>query len=138
MSAPLNLAIGIGCRRDCSAAAIAGLVEAAVAKVPGGARAEKALFTIAHKRSQACMAEAAVLLGAKLHFLPADALEAAMPHVQTLSKRAKSLFGVGSVAEAAALAGAGPGARLIVLRMAANGATCAIATSCLPGGQPSP
>ena len=138
MSAPLILAIGIGCRLNCSAAAIAGLVEAALAKVPGGALAEKALFTIAHKRGQACMAEAAERLGAQLHFLPADALQAAMPMVQTRSQRAKALFGVASVAEAAALAGAGPQARLIVVRIAAHGATCAIATPLLPGGLLSP
>lgn len=132
MSAPLNLAIGIGCRLNCSAAAIAGLVEAAVAKVPGGAWAEKTLFTIAHKRGQACLAEAALMLGAKLHFLPVDALQAVMPRVQTRSERAKSLFGVASVAEAAALAGAGPQARLTVLRMAAHGVTCAIATPSTP------
>ena len=138
MSAPFVLAIGIGCRLNCSAAAIARLAEAAVAKVPGGAAAEKALFTIAQKRGQACLDEAALLLGAKLHFLPAEALQAVMPLVQTRSERAKSLFGVASVAEAAALAGAGPQARLIVLRIAAHGATCAIATPFPPGGQPSP
>jgi cobalt-precorrin 5A hydrolase len=36
-------------------------------------------------------------------------------------------FGTGSVAEAAALAGAGPRARLIAPRACENGATCAIA-----------
>jgi len=40
-----------------------------------------------------------------------------------------SRFGAPNVAEAAALAGAGAGGRLLGPRLAANGATCAIALS---------
>jgi cobalt-precorrin 5A hydrolase len=49
--------------------------------------------------------------------------------VQTYSPHSRCRFDVPSVAEAAALAGAGPGAVLIVPRIAQDGATCAIAGS---------
>ena len=47
----------------------------------------------------------------------------------TQSKRVQARFGTGSVAEAAALAGAGKGARLVVLRVTSGDgmATCAVA-----------
>ena len=63
----------------------------------------------------------------ELRYLSAGSLQAAMPRVQTFSSRAQALLGVASVAEAAALAGAGAGAQLSVARLAADGATCAIA-----------
>ncbi len=49
----------------------------------------------------------------------------------TRSSRVEALFGTGSVAEAAALAGAGPGAALLVRRMTSPDgmATCAMAIS---------
>ncbi len=75
------------------------------------------------------MIEAARHLGLDLVFLDRDALREQAPFVQTRSIRAESRFGVPSVAEAAALAGAGPGAALIVPRIASQGVTCAIAQS---------
>ena len=119
------LAIGIGCRRDCPGEAIAALVRQALAGLPDAS--PRALFTISDKQGQAGPLEAARILGLPLAYLDRDALAAAMPRVQTHSSRAKILFGVGSVAEAAALAGAGPGARLLAPRIAGGGATCAVA-----------
>lgn len=127
MSAGPDLAIGIGCRLNCPAQAIAALVAVALARVPGGEMAQKTLFTLEHKRGQACIAEAARLLEMELRYLSVGSLQAAMPRVQTFSSRAQALLGVASVAEAAALAGAGLRAQLIVARLAADGATCAIA-----------
>ncbi|HTI02212.1 MAG TPA: cobalamin biosynthesis protein, partial [Acidisoma sp.] len=45
----------------------------------------------------------------------------------TRSARAQREVGLASVAEAAALAGAGPGGRLVLARIAADGVTCALA-----------
>jgi cobalt-precorrin 5A hydrolase len=47
--------------------------------------------------------------------------------VPTRSHRIEALRQVGSVAEAAALAAAGPGAMLLLRRIASAGATCALA-----------
>ena len=124
MSLPM-LAIGIGCRAGCPAETIAELVERALsATAESGAQA---LFTSVDKQSERGIAGAAVKLALPLVYLPRAALEAAAPGAQTRSERVVALFGVPSVAETAALAGAGPGATLIVPRMAAGGATCAIA-----------
>lgn len=121
----VRLAIGVGCRRGCPAEAVAALVTQARAEVarPGGAR----LFTIADKHDEPGLVEAARRLGLELVFLPREALAAAMADVVTPSAVAEARFGVASVSEAAALAGAGRGARLVLARVAAAGATCAIA-----------
>ena len=119
-----HLAIGVGCRKGCAAAAIAALVrDACEGEVPDRTRA--ALFTLADKAGEAGLHAAAASLD--LVFLPREALDAAMPDVVTRSAAALARFGVASVAEAAALAGAGPGARLVVVRMARAGATVALA-----------
>lgn len=119
------LAIGVGCRRGCPAEAIAALVTRARAGLaPSG---DARLFSITDKRDEPGLLDAARLLGLDLDFLPREALAAAMTGVVTPSAAAQARFGVASVAEAAALAGAGRGARLVLARVAAAGATCAIA-----------
>jgi len=85
------------------------------------------LCTIEDKRGEPGIAEAARALGIPLLFFARDALAAAMPGATRSSPRVAALFGVGSVAEAAALAGAGAGARLVVPRQSKDGVTCAIA-----------
>jgi cobalt-precorrin 5A hydrolase len=61
--------------------------------------------------------------------MPEAALKAAEPRALTRSERVVALTGLGSVAEAAALAGAGPVSRLVQPRIASANATCAIAVS---------
>jgi len=62
--------------------------------------------------------------------LPIDVnLEAAEPRVLTRSERVVALTGLGSVAETAALAGAGPQSILKRARIASANATCAIAVN---------
>jgi cobalt-precorrin 5A hydrolase len=124
MSLPL-LAVGVGCRSGCPGETIATLVRRALGGLGEGGAA--ALFTSVDKQGEAGIAEAALLLALPLVYLPRKALEAAAPRAQTRSERVVSLFGVPSVAETAALAGAGAGSALVVPRMAADGATCAIA-----------
>ncbi len=119
------LAIGLGCRRGCPAAAVVDLVERARAAAPAGPVA--GLFTIADKAAEPGLRDAARHLGLELVFLPRDALRAVTALVETPSAAAEARFGVASVAEAAALAGAGSDARLVVRRIAAGGATCAVA-----------
>ncbi len=85
------------------------------------------LFTLVDKRSEPGLAKAAKRLDLTLTFLSRETLRAQAEHVKTAAPHAESAFGVPSVAEAAALAGAGPGAVLIVGRIAEGGATCAVA-----------
>lgn len=130
------LAVGIGCRAGCPAEAIAALVRRALDVVGGLEPA--ALFTSVDKQSEAGIAAAAVALALPLVYLPRTALAAAAPAAVTRSERVVSLFGVPSIAETAALAGAGPGAALLLPRMAADGATCAIARPAPRAGESRP
>jgi cobalt-precorrin 5A hydrolase len=85
------------------------------------------IFTIEDKRDELGLAEAAKHMGLTLTFLSRETLRAQTARVQTAAPHAEAEFGVPSVAEAAALAGAGPDSVLIVPRIAADGATCAVA-----------
>ena len=76
------------------------------------------------------MLAAAQNLALELRVVDAQRLVTAAPHCLTHSPRVLSLTGLPSLAEAAALAAAGPGARLLGPRLAAAGeATCALAES---------
>jgi cobalt-precorrin 5A hydrolase len=119
------VAIGLGCRKNCSATAIEALVQQALEGISDAL--PRGLFTIVDKNSEIGLAEAAGRLGLKLTYLPRDALKAREAETQTRSALSETLFGVASVAEAAALAGAGPASVLIVRRIGRGGATCAIA-----------
>ena len=127
---PRKIAIGLGCRKGVSGAVITSLVREALARIeqPGAA----ALFTVDAKRAEAGLAQAAQALAMPLHFLTQEALEAVADLAQTRSPRVEALFGVPSVAETAALAGAGPGSVLILPRIACDNVTCAIARAPQP------
>ena len=131
------VAIGVGCRRGCEAQVIEALVRQALERVPSSVvpvvaplnGASIKLFTIADKCDEVGLLEAAHRLGLALVLLPRAALRDQTPFVQTCSPHSRRRFDVPSVAEAAALAGAGSGAVLIVPRIALDSATCAIAGS---------
>jgi cobalt-precorrin 5A hydrolase len=123
------VAAGVGCRRDCSAAAIARLVREA------GRRAGRMPTVLAapdFKRDEAGVRDAAARLGLTLVLIPDAALRAAQSRCVTGSTAALRATGLASVAEAAALAAAGPGAALLLARIAAEGATCALAGAARP------
>ena len=120
------VAIGLGCKRGCSAQAIVALVERAIAAA-SCADAPAALFTHEAKKSEAGLASAAKALGLPLIFLDTQVLRQASLRGATNSPRVMAMFGLPSIAEAAALAGAGPSSVLLVARMSDGGASCAIA-----------
>jgi len=120
------IAIGVGCRKSCASEAIVAIVRRALAdcrEVEGVRR----LFSLADKRGEPGLSAAAEALGLELVFLSREALAAAAPRLLTRSAAAQRRFALDSVAEAAALAGGGPNAKLLAPRLAADGATCAIA-----------
>ncbi len=125
MTAPF-LAIGVGCRRGVGGEAIAALVTRALAAAarPGD---PAVLFTLSDKVGEIGIGEAAARLGLPLVHLPKEALAAVADRVTLRSERVVELFGVPAIAEAAALAGAGPQSRLIVERIAEAGVTVAVA-----------
>ena len=120
------IAVGVGCRSGCPAEDIVALVEEALALLPDGGR-PSGLFSIAAKQGEAGLAEAAQRLALPLTFLDAAVLRRVAGVAKSRSRRVEALFGLPSVAETAALAGAGQGAVLLVARLSAPRATCAIA-----------
>jgi len=126
---PLTLiALGVGCRAGVPGEAIAALARRALAEA-GDPTGELRMFTLAAKAGEPGLIEAAGLLRTRLIPLPLTALAAQADRILTPSAPAQTRFGAPNVAEAAALAGAGEGGRLLGPRLAADGATCAIALS---------
>ena len=122
------IAIGIGCRRGASQAAITTMIERARALALAQRLGESVrLFSIEAKSGEAGLVGAAQAMGLPLEFLPAGALRAVEDKIATPSPQAKAALGVASVSEAAALAGAGRDARLVVKRMIGDGVACAVA-----------
>jgi cobalt-precorrin 5A hydrolase len=122
------VAIGVGCRAGVEARAIVALARRALAET-GAPEGERRMFTLADKADEPGLIEAARLIGAVLTPLPLEALKAQASRILTSSAAAQSRFGAPNIAEAAALAGAGEGSRLLAPRLAADGATCAVALS---------
>ncbi len=120
------IAIGIGCRRGAARDAIVALVRQA-RRAAGLEQGAAGLFSLDRKAGEAGLIAAADLLGLPLRFLPAPDLAALDALIVTRSARSEDETGIASVAEAAALAGAGPASRLVLSRIAADGVTCAIA-----------
>ena len=121
-----HVAMGLGCRRNTPAAAIEALARAALARLPSPPRTVT-LWSSERKADEAGLAEAALALGWRLEFLPDAELAAVGERLVTRSAKVREVTGLDSVAEAAALAGAGPHARIVVARMTADGVACAIA-----------
>ncbi len=98
---------------------------------PAFAGASAVLATIAEKDRPALHA-AAGALGLTVVILPKAALRGTEDRITVTSEVARACLGIPSVAEAAALAAAGAGSRLLVTRIASRDATCAIACGAEP------
>jgi cobalt-precorrin 5A hydrolase len=120
------IAIGLGCRKGCASDAIVAIVRSALAAARCN-EAQASLFTIVDKRDDAGLTAAARELRMPLVFLETAMLREASGRAATRSERVMLLFGLPSIAETAALAGAGPTSILLMPRMSKAGASCAIA-----------
>jgi cobalt-precorrin 5A hydrolase len=120
---------GVGCKRGAPAPDIEAAIRAALARAGIDAHALDCIATIAAKKSEAGIAAAATKFGVAVVLVPDAELQAAGDRTATRSERVLALTGVPSVAEAAALAAAGPAARLISPRLVIGAATCALAAS---------
>ena len=122
-----RLVAGIGFRRGTGADEIAALITRALGQIGVGRADLTAIATVADRAVEPAIAGAAAQFGLSPRPVDADALGARDAELVTRSGRVERLRGVGSVAEAAALAAAGPGSRLALPRIASGGATCALA-----------
>lgn len=115
---------GIGCRRGVPTADVVSAVRLAASRIDSGV---DALATTQDKIAEEGVVAAAAMLGLPLVCADEAALHDVAPDAVTRSERVLALKGLPSIAETAALAAAGPGARIIVPRVVAGAATCAIA-----------
>lgn len=121
------LVAGIGFRHGTEADEIAALIVRALGLIGADGADLAAIATPADRAAEPAIRGAAARFGLPPSSVPAAALEACDGQVVTRSARIERLRGVGSVAEAAALAAAGPESRLALPRIASGGATCALA-----------
>jgi cobalt-precorrin 5A hydrolase len=117
---------GLGFRTTCTADELVALIE----RVGEAAGAKIAALAVPDfKVGASALAEAASRLALEIRPAPQDALIAVQPLCLSRSTAALAAVGVASVAEACALAAAGPGGRLLAPRTASAAATCALAAS---------
>ena len=123
---PPSLVAGVGASSDAAADAAAALLDTALAGLARESLAEVA--TIDRRAGDPVVTS----LGLPVRAFTAEALAAV--EVPTPSEVVRAAVGTASVAEAAALLGAGPGAELVVAKQSAKEATVAIARRRGPRG----
>ncbi|MBP1182578.1 cobalamin biosynthesis protein [Methylobacterium sp. PvR107] len=131
-----RLVAGIGFRRHTGPDEIAALITRALDQAGFDGTALAAVATAADRAGEPAIAAAAAGFGLSPCPVEPAALEASDARVVTRSARIENLRGIGSLAEAAALAVAGPESRLVLPRIASGGATCALALQ--PDTDPAP
>jgi cobalt-precorrin 5A hydrolase len=114
---------GIGCRSGVSAEQ----VESALAAALGPGQSLSRIATPTAKGREPGIIAAAAARGVPLVLISQSDLEAADAATLTHSDHSMAAMNIHSVAEAAALAGAGPQSRLLGPRVAVGPVTCALA-----------
>jgi cobalt-precorrin 5A hydrolase len=117
---------GVGCRRGASANEVQAAITQALARRNLAPAALGLIATAEAKADEAGISEAAAALGVQVALIASEQLAAASANVATKSERVQELIGVPSVAEAAALAAGGTGARLLAPRIVVGPVTCAL------------
>jgi cobalt-precorrin 5A hydrolase/precorrin-3B C17-methyltransferase len=124
---PAKLAVGVGCERGAEAAEIEALVRDTLAGAGLALEAVVALVTVDLKADEAGLQAAARALGLPVRIFDPVRLEAETPRLANPSEVVFREIGCHGVAEAAALAAAGEGGRLVVPKHKSRRATCAVA-----------
>jgi cobalt-precorrin 5A hydrolase len=122
----IMIAIGIGCRRGIAKETFVEMIKHVLLSIEGSDEAVE-LFTIEDKHDEAGLLAAAADLHLPIRFLSRADLQSMEANIVTPSPKAETALGVASVSEAAALAGAGHGAVLVMPRIAGQGITYAVA-----------
>lgn len=130
--APMQLALGVGCARNCSFEELSELVEATLAEAGLTPAAIHSVNTITLKGDEPAIIALAQSLDVPLRLFEAEALEAETPRLANPSDVVFAEVGTHGVAEAAALAQAGTDAVLSYPKRKTANATCAIAMAPAP------
>ncbi|HMG40764.1 MAG TPA: precorrin-3B C(17)-methyltransferase [Acidimicrobiales bacterium] len=129
---PESLVVGVGSSSGAEAGGIAELLAGALAEAGLSRAAVGLVASVDLKRGEPGIVALAAELGVELRTFPADVL--AGQDVPTPSDVVAQAVGTPSVAEAAALVAAGPGAQLVVPKRRSSEATVAIARRRRPEG----
>ena len=124
-----SLVLGLGCERGTPAAELIDLAISAVSRLGAGASDIASVATLDVRADEPAMHAVARHFSVPLVTFPAARLEAETPRLANPSDIVFAHTGCHGVAEAAALARAGEGGRLIVEKMKTTHATVAIAES---------
>lgn len=130
--APRVLALGVGCERGTPAEDVIALAEAVLERHDLASAAVAGVFSLDLKADEPAVHALATHFGVPARFFPAGALDAETPRLANPSEAVRREVGVAGVAEAAALAAAGPGGRLVVEKVKGTRATLAVAEATQP------
>jgi cobalt-precorrin 5A hydrolase len=122
-----RIAAGIGLRPGTGEPDIRACLDLALARFDLTADAVGCIATTAARAAEPGLVDLAGRLGVPVVAIPDEALRGEDAGCATRSTRVVALYGVGSVAEAAALAAAGARATLVLPRIALGRVTCALA-----------
>lgn len=122
-----RLIAGIGLRPGTGEAELRDCLDRALAAAGVTGEPLPRIATLAARSAEPGLLALARAHDAELVAVPDEALKGFEAACATRSTRVAALYGVGSVAEAAALAAAGPAGRLIQPRIATARVTCALA-----------
>lgn len=124
---PKVLALGVGCERGCEEEELIFLVEDVLARHDLAAAACAMVCTLDLKADEPAIHGLAGHLGVPARFFAKEALETETERLANPSQTVLREVGIAGVAEAAALAAAGPQGTLIVEKSKSKRATCAVA-----------
>jgi cobalt-precorrin 5A hydrolase len=130
------IAVGLGCRKGCAGADVVRAVETALASAGRTLADVHAFYAPDFKADESAIRETAHQLGKPVVWVRLEALQLQAAHALTQSAQVALRFGLPSIAETAALAGActlaaSPASRPTLLgpRHIAGGASCALAVA---------
>ncbi len=123
------IAAGLGCRKGTSAEALLSALAAACSQAGISRESVSVLATGEIKRHEPGLIQLAERLRLPLRIIDEASLKGAEGRTRTVSKHSLAQTATPSLSEAAALAAAGEASELIVARLVADGATCALARS---------
>lgn len=124
---PPTLAVGVGCERNCDPDELATLVHETLDTAGLATGSVAAVVSIDVKADEPAVHNVADQFGVPARFFTAAALEAETPRLENPSEIVFREVGAHGVAEAAALAAAGPDGMLVVAKQKSRRATCAVA-----------
>lgn len=122
-----TLSLGVGCARNCPPEEMAKLVQDTLAKAGRSIHEVASIRSIELKADEAAIQALAESLGLCPAFYTAEVLEAQSPRLANPSDIVFAEVGCHGVAEASALAAAGPDATLLIEKQKSANATCAVA-----------